>query len=252
MGLQKFCLHNCCVFAAPRRGTPRRYVLQRERNATPYRGPRDVTSYTETERPYGVQRDRATPHRPCQVQQRDHAIAISFPSPTFFIPGLKASFSANPSHRSLFLLETRVGPLSLGGQRGKQFLALKVPSVSPIGIKFGPLIVETNLDFFLNFSRLKRSPNAKKIKFSSNFPDKKFLENGPCYLYEIFRICRGSGSPQENLKNWGSDRQFGRGGEANFWIGLRSAPSCGGTVLIRPASFCSHISPMGTAVGGVA
>jgi len=182
MGLQKFCLHNCCVFAAPRRGTPRRYVLQRERNATPYRGPRDVTSYTETARPYGVQRDRATPHRPCQVQQRDHAIAISFPSPTFFHSRLKSFLFCKSFSPQSFFARNACRPPLAGGQRGKQFLALKVPSVSPIGIKFGPLIVETNLDFFLNFSRLKRSPNAKKIKFSSNFRDKKFLENGPCYL----------------------------------------------------------------------
>jgi len=35
------------------------------------------------------------------------AIIISFPSPTYsFIPGLKPSFSGNPSHRSLFFISS--------------------------------------------------------------------------------------------------------------------------------------------------
>jgi len=50
------------------------------------------------------------------------------------------------------------------------------------------------------------------------------------------------GPRKEKCKNCGPDPQFGRGGKANFLIGPRSAPSGSGTVLSRPASFCSHIS----------
>ena len=50
------------------------------------------------------------------------------------------------------------------------------------------------------------------------------------------------GPRKRKSKNWGSDPQFWRGGGANFSIGHRSAPSGGGTVLSRSATFCSHIS----------
>jgi len=50
------------------------------------------------------------------------------------------------------------------------------------------------------------------------------------------------GPRKRKSKNWGSDPQFWRGGGANFSIGHRSAPSGGGTVLSRSATFRSHIS----------
>ena len=52
----------------------------------------------------------------------------------------------------------------------------------------------------------------------------------------------GRGYRKTNSKNWGPGPQFWRGEEANFLIGPRSAPPGGGTVLSRPASFCSHVS----------
>ena len=56
------------------------------------------------------------------------------------------------------------------------------------------------------------------------------------------RLVGVRGPRKTKSKNWGSDPRFWRGGGAKFSIGPRSAPSGGGTVLSRSATFCSHIS----------
>jgi len=62
--LQKFCLHNCWVFAAPRRQTARRHIVRRDR-ATPRDAESllDATSCRGTARHHVVRKDRATLRR---------------------------------------------------------------------------------------------------------------------------------------------------------------------------------------------